>query len=114
MSKQAKGNQCQTPEIKFESEWKSLRIIKNQGIGKTKNNKEEPKKYEGTVIMGRNKQKQEETNKTGRNKKKKMKRRKEEEKTYSPLRCKSTIQRYFDWYILNTHSLLPMVIRTSS
>ena len=38
------NHQCQTPGVKFESESKSLKIIKNQEIRKTKNYKEEPRK----------------------------------------------------------------------
>ena len=43
-SKQGQGNQCQTPEVKFESESKSPKIIKNQEIRKTKNNQGKPRK----------------------------------------------------------------------
>ena len=58
LNEQGQCNQCQTPWVKFESESKSLRITKkkkNLIQGTPKKNKE------GTVIMGRKKQKQGET-----------------------------------------------------
>ena len=58
---QGQGNQCQTPGVKFQSESKSLKIMKNHEIQK-KNKKGEPKiNEEGTVKMERNKKVQGET-----------------------------------------------------
>ena len=42
--KQGQGNECRTPGVKFESESKSLKIIRNLEVRKTKNRKGEPRK----------------------------------------------------------------------